>query len=245
MDNKDNITRRRALLAGAGTLVFGGGVVYFSSRSDSHNEHYVPETSRTSEETSGFGIDLAGRPIAGERDAPVDIYYWTDYLCPFCAEFESETLPEVGRNYLDTGDARLVVLSYPNIGEYSMPAAVWGRCVWSEVSDESPDAFWNWHSAIFDEQPDSGKDWADDETFSEVTERTDSVSVSSVETCRENRRKQIQESMDTNLGVAQEARIRGTPGFVIYNRESGKAGKLMGAHPYDNFAGAIDQVLGS
>jgi len=243
MDSKSNITRRRALLAGGGILVFGSGVGYVASQSGASEQHYVPATSHGSTETTSFGVELAGRPIAGERDAVVDIYYWTDYLCPFCKKFETETFPDIGRHYLDTGDARLVVLSYPNIGQYSTPAAVWGRCVWSQVADSNPGAFWNWHSAVFDEQSESGTDWADDETFTQVTERTDDVDVSSVDTCREERENAIRESMDPNLDVAQEARIRGTPGFVIYNRESGAAGKLVGAHPYENFADAIDQVM--
>ncbi|WP_164471771.1 DsbA family protein [Halosimplex salinum] len=240
-----NITRRRALFAGGGMLAFGGGVGYVASRSGSSEQHYVPATSHGSTETTGFGVDLAGRPIAGERDAEVDIYYWTDYLCPFCERFETETLPEIGRNHLDTGDARLVVLSYPNIGEYSMPAALWGRCVWSQVADSDPDAFWNWHSAAFDEQSESGTDWADDETFTQVTERTDGVDASAAETCRAERADSIRESVDANLAVAQEAGIQGTPGFVLYNRESGAAGKMVGAHPYENFADAIDQVTES
>ena len=245
MDRKSNITRRRALLAGGGILAFGGGVAYVASRSESSEQHYVPATSHGSTETTGFGVELAGRPIAGERDAAVDIYYWTDYLCPFCKKFETEALPEIGRNHLDTGDARLVVLSYPNIEQYSMPAAIWGRCVWSQVADSNPDAFWNWHSAVFEEQPDSGTDWADDKTFTRVTERTDSVDVSPVDTCREERGNSIRESMNPNLDVVQEAGIQGTPGFVIYNHESGAAGKLVGAHPYENFADAIGQVMES
>jgi protein-disulfide isomerase len=245
MDKKGNITRRRALLAGGGILAFGGGATYVASRSGSGEQRYVPATSHASTASTGFGLELAGRPIAGDSEAVVDIYYWTDYLCPFCKKFETETFPEIGRNYLDTGDARLVVLSYPNIGQYSMSAAVWGRCVWSQVADNSPDTFWNWHSAAFDEQPDSGTDWADDETFTQVTEETDGVDVSAVETCREQRGDSIRESMEPNLGLAREAGIQGTPGFVIYNRESEAAGRIVGAHPYQNFADAIDQVMES
>src|SRR6056297_3804671 len=145
MESEGKITRRRALLAGGGTLAFGGGVAYVASRSESSEQRYVPATSHTSDETSDFGVELAGRPIGGERDAPVDIYYWTDYLCPFCKKFETETLPKVGANYLDAGEARLVFLAYPNIGEYSMPSAVWDRCVWRQVADSNPAAYWRWH----------------------------------------------------------------------------------------------------
>ena len=30
---------------------------------------------------------------------------------------------------------------------------------------------------------------------------------------------------------------------MLYNREADAAGKLVGAHPYENFAEAIDRVL--
>lgn len=243
MDTESKITRRRAIAAGGATVLFGGGVAYLAAGSDSDESAYVPGTFHTSEETTGFGVELAGRPLVGDREATVDLYYWTDYLCPFCKKFETETLPKIGSNYIDTGDVRLVVLPYPNIGEYSMPSAVWSRCVWRQVADSAPEAFWHWHGAAFDAQSESGHEWADEATFSDITERTDGVSVSAVDGCRESRGDAIRDAIETNVGVAQSAEIRGTPGFVLYNREADAAGKLVGAHPYDSFSEALDRVL--
>jgi len=242
MGPEDTITRRRALLAGGGTVAFGGAVAFFASRSGSDAQAYVPDTVRPSEETTGFGVDLAGRPIAGESDAPVDIYYWTDYLCPFCKKFETETLPTIGREYVDAGVARLLTMSYPNIGHYSTPAAVWSRCVWDHVAGTEPAAFWRWHGAAFAAQSESGQEWANDETFTSVTERTEGVSVADVDACRRNRGDTIRESIRTDVATAQSARIQGTPGFVLYNRESEAAGRIVGAQPSDNFADALDRV---
>jgi|AntDeeMinimDraft_5_1070356.scaffolds.fasta_scaffold00008_59 protein-disulfide isomerase len=242
MDEGDNITRRRALLAGGGTLLFGGGVAYAASRSGSNEQAYVPSNFHASEETTGFGVELAGRPIAGEPDAPVDVYYWTDYLCPFCKEFETETLPDIGTDYVEPGDVRLVFLAYPNIGEYSLPAAVWSRCVWDQVVDSDPAAYWHWHESAFDAQSDSGGDWADEETFTGITEQTANVERSSVDDCRENRGDAVQESIDVDLETGRSAGLQGTPGFVLYNREADVAGKMVGAHPYENFANAIEQI---
>lgn len=243
MDSKSKITRRRAIAAGGATVLFGGGVAYVASSSESDGSAYTPQTYHTSDETSGFGVELAGRPLVGDRDATVDVYYWTDYLCPFCKKFETETLPKIGSNYIDTGDVRLVVLPYPNIGEYSMPSAIWGRCVWRQVADTDPEAFWRWHEAAFDAQSESGHDWADEATFRSITERTDGVSVSAVDDCRSANSDAIRDAIETNLGVAQSVDIRGTPGFVLYNRDADAAGKLVGAHPYDTFSDALDQVL--
>jgi len=243
MDSESKITRRRAIAAGGATVLFGGGVAYLASGSESDEPEYVPETFHTSEETTGFGVELAGRPLVGDPDATVDVYYWTDYLCPFCKKFETETLPKVGSEYIDTGDVRLVVLPYPNIGEYSMPAAVWSRCVWRQAAGTDPEAFWRWHEAAFDAQSESGHDWADEATFREITERTDGVSVSAVDSCRKSRGDAIRDAIETNVGVARSVEIRGTPGFVLYNRDADAAGKLVGAHPYDTFSNAIDRVL--
>jgi protein-disulfide isomerase len=243
MGDDRSITRRRAVAGGVGVAALGGGVAYLATRSGSDSGGYVPETSHTSRETTGFGVELAGRPIAGDPEAPVDIYYWTDYLCPFCAEFERETLPALGRNHVDAGEVRLVALPYPNIGEYSMPAAVWSRCVWSQVADDEPAAFWRWHAAAFEAQAESGTDWADEATFTRITERTEGVPRSDVDSCRTARGGEIRESIEPNVAIAQSSRIRGTPGFVLYNREADAAGKLVGAHPYENFAEAIDRVL--
>jgi len=243
MDSEGNITRRRAIAAGGATALFGGGVAYVATRSESGGPAYTPETFHTGEGTTVFGTELGGRPVAGEREAPVDIYYWTDYLCPFCKRFETETLPEIGRTYVDTGDARLVVLPYPNIGSYSMPAAVWSRCVWRQVAGSDPAAFWRWHEAAFEAQSESGTDWADEETFARLTERTAGVPADAVDSCRADSAGSIRDAIETNLGVAQSAGIRGTPSFVLYNRDADASGKLVGAHPADTFSNALDRVL--
>ncbi|QLD89632.1 DsbA family protein [Natronomonas salina] len=213
-----------------------------ASSSESNDQEYTPSDSHADDGTSGFGIELAGRPIAGDTDAPIDIYYWTDYLCPFCKEFETETLPKLGSNHIETGDVRLVTLFYPNIGEYSMPSAVWGRCVWQQVVDSGPGAFWKWHSAAFDAQAGDGHDWADEETFRQITEETNAVAVSDVDACRNSRGEAVRESINDDLDAGVAANIQGTPGFVLYNRETDTAGKLVGAHPYENFSKAIEQV---
>ncbi|UTF55213.1 DsbA family protein [Natronosalvus rutilus] len=241
-----DITRRRALLAGGGTLAFGGGVAYLASRPDSNSsdETYIPETSNRSDETTGFGAELAGRPIAGDLDAPIDVYYWTDYLCPFCARFEAETLPRLGREYVDAGTVQFVLLPYPNIGSYSMEAMVWSLCVWDVVADETPAAYWNWHHRVFERQSDaeSNSDWATADAFATITDETTDVPLADVEACREERSQDIQDSIQGDLALGQSAGIQGTPGFVIYNREADAAGRIVGAQPYDNFADAIEQV---
>jgi hypothetical protein len=151
--------------------ILRGGVAYLASRTGSPSQGYSPSTYQSLDGETGYGVELANRPVVGERDAPVDMYYWMDYLCPFCKEFETQTLPKIGRNYIESGDVRLVFLSYPNIGQYSRPSAHWDRCVWRLNAESEPSTYWHWHGEAFDAQSDGGHDRADSRSWGLVTQR--------------------------------------------------------------------------
>ncbi|UHQ96403.1 hypothetical protein [Natrinema halophilum] len=55
--------------------MFGGAVAYFASRSEPDEQVLAPDTFHTNEETTEFGMALAGRPIAGDSDALVDVLF--------------------------------------------------------------------------------------------------------------------------------------------------------------------------
>ncbi len=58
-------------------------------------------------------ISIAGAPYLGRADAPLTLVMFTDYQCPFCNRFETQTLPEIKRQYIDTGKLRFVVRDLP------------------------------------------------------------------------------------------------------------------------------------
>ena len=52
-------------------------------------------------------------PFLGKADAPLTLVMFTDYQCPFCSRFETQTLPEIKKQYIDTGKLRFVVRDLP------------------------------------------------------------------------------------------------------------------------------------
>ena len=52
-------------------------------------------------------------PVLGDKNAPVTIVEFSDYECPFCKRHFDQTLPELIKNYIDTGKVKLVYRDFP------------------------------------------------------------------------------------------------------------------------------------
>jgi protein-disulfide isomerase len=63
-------------------------------------------------------------PVQGDPDAPVEFVIWADFQCPFCKRFETETLPRIRADYVDTGKVKFVWRNFVNYGQESQNAAV-------------------------------------------------------------------------------------------------------------------------
>jgi protein-disulfide isomerase len=271
MDIPDTLTTRRAVLGGVGTVLTGGGVVYaaphLGAESSEPSGPGAPgstgangsdgtngsngDSTRASQDTgfhhstgtAGLGIDLAGHPIMGSMDAPVDIYYWTDYQCPFCKRFEHGAFPKLVENHVRTGNVRLVFIQFPYLSEGSMTAAVMDRCVWRQVRESNPSHYLRWHAAMYDAQGEKGSGWMAKENLLDLTRGVEGVDAAAVETCMDEHRSDIETSLETHRKyAAEELGIGGTPAFILYNRAAEKAGKVTGAQPYERFDEAITRV---
>src|SRR3990167_8815391 len=64
--------------------------------------------------------------ILGEKDAPVTIIEFSDYQCPFCRKFWTETFRSIKSEYIDTGKVKFVYRDLPltNIHPAAVPSAI-------------------------------------------------------------------------------------------------------------------------
>jgi protein-disulfide isomerase len=83
--------------------------------------------------------------VMGKPDAPVTIYEFTDFECPFCRQFFNETRPQLLKQYVDTGVVRIVARDYPltAIHPSALIGAVAGRC----AADQGK--FWPMYETLF------------------------------------------------------------------------------------------------
>lgn len=79
----------------------------------------------------------------GVNNAPVDIVVYTDFLCPYCAQFANDTMPSIEKEFINTGKAKLEVRPLAMIGVDSSLAAQGAYC----AADQG--AFWEYHDSLY------------------------------------------------------------------------------------------------
>ncbi|WP_158057171.1 DsbA family protein [Halorussus halophilus] len=192
--------------------------------------------------TTNYGVQMQANPVMGAKDAPVDIYYWSDFQCPFCEKFEQNALPKLTENEVRSGEVRLVFLEFPNIGDASTTAARMSKCVWRQVRESNPAAYKRWHAAVFDAQKKPNSGWASKENLYAITRKVNGVKLDRLRKCLRENRQWASSEIDADVQTARKSGISATPGFVLYNPKSDKAGKIVGAQPYERFQSAIEKV---
>lgn len=88
-----------------------------------------------------------GRTL-GRANAPVTVDLWTDFQCPYCAQFTQEIEPQLIRDFVVPGTVKLVAHDLSFIGAGHTPdesndAAVAARCAARQ------DRFWEYDDYLF------------------------------------------------------------------------------------------------
>jgi protein-disulfide isomerase len=163
-------------------------------------------------------LTLNGGFSLGSSDAPLAIVEFTDYQCPFCRQFESNTFPEIRKKYIDTGKVRFVVRDFPLDGHPdAKPAAEAAHC----AADQ--EKFWPMHEALFGDSAKLGPSGLVDQAGSLK------LDMRTFRSCLESGKHKLE--IQNDIQVAASLQINATPAFLI--------GKITG----DEVDGAI--VLGA
>jgi protein-disulfide isomerase len=65
--------------------------------------------------------------VLGNPDAPITIVEYASLTCTHCAHFTNEVLPEIKKEWIDTGKVKLVLRDFP-LDEPALRAAMIARC---------------------------------------------------------------------------------------------------------------------
>ncbi len=191
----------------------------------------------TSQLPSPAIISADNDPIIGDPNAQITIIEFSDFQCPFCARFNTQTLPSIFEEYISQGKVKLVFRDFPiqSIHPNALPASVAAECA------NEQGKFKEMHDKLFDNQNQWNKQETIDALFLFKQYALEmQLDSKTFESCLDNG-KYIDE-IRKDLKDGQNYGISGTPGFFIGNEKIGYV-ELKGAQPFESFKKVIDEQL--
>jgi protein-disulfide isomerase len=160
----------------------------------------------------------------GPTDAKVTVVEFSDFQCPYCEVFYSDTYQLLRQQYGDK--IRFVYRHFPltTIHPYALGAALASECA------NEQGKFWEYHDALFSNQSNLTKD--------ALLQYADKVKVPDTKQfaqCLDSQKYLDKIKNDLKEGAGYS--VGGTPTFFI------NGNMLIGAQPYAAFAAAIDSEL--
>jgi protein-disulfide isomerase len=173
-------------------------------------------------------VSVAGLPFLGKADAPLTLVMFTDYQCPFCSRFESQTLPEIKKQYIDTGKLRFVVRDLPLPFHANAPKAA--EAVYCA---EEQGRYWELREKLV-----ANGDKLDAKLLPDYAKQV-GIDVAKFSACLESGRHS--EKIKASATIAASIGISGTPSFIVGSSRGDMADgvKMVGAQPFI----AFDQKL--
>jgi len=196
-------------------------------------------------------LSVGNSPVEGKADAPVTIIEFSDFQCPYCGKFITDSYPQIKSQYIDTGKVKLIFRNFPlPFHQYAQKAAEATLC----ASQQSK--YWEMHDKLFANQNaltvDNLKQYAKD--FG--------LDGTKFNTCLDSSTFADQVKKDLNDGASYG--IGGTPSFFVIKGKTSVDPKdittksqanqyiidlgnnetlLIGAQPLNLFQQAIDKAL--
>jgi protein-disulfide isomerase len=178
-------------------------------------------------------LNISGQPSLGSPSAPLTLVEFTDFQCPFCARFHSQTFPLLRKAFIESGRVRYVTMDFPlsSIHSEAFSAARAAHC------GEEQGRYWDTHEALYNQRGHL------DHSDLVSTAKGIGLNVQRFSVCLDGDANdgRIKQGLDRGRGIG----VSGTPTFVlgrvVGNTVVGRV--IVGAQPYEVFDDMIRSML--
>lgn len=203
---------------------------------DSEGSAVAPSRgSQGSAPTPTVEVSADDDPWLGAEDAKVTVIEFSDYQCPFCRKYWTESYPQLKEDFIDTGKIKYVFRDFPlNFHPSATLASIAGNCIAEQKGNEG---YFEFHDIVFSEQAKQGQStiqFTESDVMSWVNQ-IDGIDKDKFDTCYNDPAQKAEVDADMADGAA--AGVSGTPSFFI----NGKM--LVGAQPYSVIKAEIEKAL--
>lgn len=183
--------------------------------------------------TNGFGllgnnqnlalnVSIGNSPVLGDENAPVTIYEFSDFSCPYCRALATQTMPQVIEEYVNTGKAKIVFKYFPTHAQAEAAHKV-AFCL------NQQNLFWKFQDLAFT------NDNLNDLDKMKTLALSVNANSTKLDSCLSSTNFALE--FQKNINMAKENNLKGTPTLVINNKI------YQGALPYSEVKKDIDKEL--
>lgn len=180
-------------------------------------------------------FNVQGLPVQGDPTARVAIVEFTDFQCPFCGMFMSQTYPKILEDYIKAGKVKFFFRDFPlSFHGDALLAARAAHCAGEQGK------FWEMHNSLFANQNAIAK--------KDLLDRAPKLGLDAglFNQCLSSDR--YSNDIDASVQAAEKLGVSGTPTFLIGPLDADgitvhvKKG-FAGAYPFEAFKSALDPLL--
>lgn len=186
-------------------------------------------------------VSVDDDPVMGDPNAPITVVEFSDYECPFCKSFFTETLSQIKSAYIDTGKVKFVYRDLPL--SFHDPAAtkeaLAANCARDQGGDEK---YFLYHDEIFARTVSNGEGMKAADYAAAATKI--GLDVPAFNSCLSSDK--FDAEIQNDLADAQKYGAGGTPTFFVGKSDpSGTftGTTVSGAQPFASFQQVIDALL--
>lgn len=219
------------------SILISGGIIKLKLNSQGSNptslnqqpqEQTPPAPNKIEGVTKVQGVTAGNLPTLGSKDAKVTIVEFADFQCPFCGRFFSETEPQIKKDYLDSGKAKLSFRDFAFLGPESNDAALAARCA------NEQGKFWQYHDYLYSHQGGENQGVFSKDNLKKFASDL-GLNTGQFNDCIDANK--YLKDVNDDIAVARKLGVNSTPTVFINGAE------VVGAQPYANFKSVIDQAL--
>lgn len=154
---------------------------------------------------------IDGQPTLGDSDAPVTVVEFGDFKCPACKAWGDNIYPMLVNDYVDTGKVKFSFINVLFHGEESKLGSLAAESVYKQ----NPDVYWDFHEALFREQPSENHDssWITPEKILEVANGVNGIDTEQLKSSLEDNSEISEVNKDTEL--VTEFNVQLTPTIMV------------------------------
>lgn len=191
------------------------------------------------EEYNGMtvGFTQEGYAYRGDPNAPVVMFEFSDFQCPYCARYFVQTEPALNESYVKPGTLRVVFRDMPLADLH--PAAPAAHEAAACAAEQGAALFWAMHDQIFRTQTVWGNLGDPSAEFANLAE-TIGADMDAYNACIAAGEKPA--LVEERLNEALSLGFNGTPSFIFATPALTETFTLVGAQPFELFAQTIDSL---